>query len=60
MRDYSLTITDHPPKSLIVHIFAQQSQLPAFMLGEFQLDTSEGFSDFMYQVGVNWFTRTVK
>ena len=46
--------------SLIVNIFAQQSQLPAFMLGEFQLDTSEGFSDFMYQVGVNWFTRTVK
>ena len=45
---------------LFVNIFAQQNQLPLFMLGEFKLDTSEGFSDFMKQVGVSWITRQVK
>ena len=45
--------------SLIVNIYAQQNQLPAYMLGEFQLDTSKGFTAFMTQVGVNWFTRAV-
>ena len=30
------------------------------MLGEFQLETSEGFSDYMYEIGVNWFTRQVR
>lgn len=30
------------------------------MLGDFQLETSEGFSDYMYEIGVNWFTRQVR
>merc|ERR1712045_90658 len=36
-----------------------QSPLPEYMLGDFQLETSEGFSDYMYEIGVNWFTRTI-
>merc|ERR1719422_1057251 len=36
-----------------------QSPLPQYMLGEFQLETSEGFSDYMYEIGVNWFTRQI-
>ena len=30
------------------------------MLGDFQLETSEGFDDYMYGIGVNWFTRKVR
>ena len=33
--------------------------LPEYMLGKFQLETSEGFSDFMYKMGVGWFQRSV-
>ena len=29
------------------------------MLGKFQLETSEGLSDFMYKMGVGWFQRSV-
>ena len=29
------------------------------VLGKYQLETSEGFSDFMSEIGVNWFTRQV-
>merc|ERR1719150_3575734 len=36
-----------------------QSPLPQYMLGEFQLETTEGFSDYMYEIGVNWFTRQI-
>ena len=35
----------------------QQQTLPDFMLGEFKMETSEGFEDFLYEIGVNWFTR---
>ena len=35
------------------------AQLQANMLGQYQLQTSEGFNDFMYEIGVNWFTRQV-
>ena len=30
------------------------------MLGDFQLETSEGFDNYMYEIGVNWFTRKVE
>merc|ERR1711936_967828 len=36
-----------------------QSPLPQYMLGKFQLETSKGFSDYMYETGVNWFTRSI-
>merc|ERR1712168_289666 len=29
------------------------------MLGEYVLETSEGFDDYMWQLGVNWFTRKI-
>ena len=34
--------------------------LPEYMLGEYVLETSEGFDDYMWQLGVNWFTRKVR
>ena len=33
--------------------------LPAFMIGDFQMETSEGFNDFMYELGVNFVTRNI-
>merc|ERR1712123_487404 len=33
--------------------------LPNYMLGKFQLETSEGMSDFMYKMGVGWFQRSI-
>merc|ERR1712038_2058830 len=33
--------------------------LPAFMIGDFQMETSEGFNDFMYEMGVNFVTRNI-
>ena len=38
----------------------QESPLPPYMLGKFQLETSKGFDDFMYEINVNWFTRKVR
>merc|ERR1711913_225962 len=38
---------------------APQAPLPNYMLGDFQLETSEGFEDYMYEIGVNWFTRKI-
>ena len=38
---------------------AQEPPIPAHMLGKFQLETSEGFDDFMYEINVGWFTRKV-
>ena len=32
---------------------------PTKMLGSYQLETSEGFTDLMYELGVSWFTRQV-
>jgi len=29
------------------------------VLGKYQLETSEGFSNFMSEIGVNWFTRQI-
>ena len=45
--------------SLVALSIQQQAPLPNYMLGEFQLETSQGFEDFMYEIGVNWFTRKV-
>ena len=36
-----------------------QDALPAYMLGDFDLETTSGLNDFMYAVGVGWFTRRV-
>ena len=36
-----------------------QETLPDFMLGEFQLETSEGFEDYLYEIGINWFNRKI-
>ena len=33
--------------------------VPEIMLGSFQMETSEGFDEFMYELGVNMFTRLV-
>ncbi|XP_023349513.1 fatty acid-binding protein [Eurytemora carolleeae] len=34
-------------------------QLPEAMIGEFKLESSEGFTDFMYELGVDWFKRNI-
>ena len=33
--------------------------LPAIMIGDFQMETSEGFNDFMYELSVNIVTRNI-
>ena len=33
--------------------------MPEFMIGDFQMETSEGFNDFMYEMGVNFVTRNI-
>ena len=33
--------------------------VPEMMLGSFQMETSEGFDEFMYEMGVNMFTRLI-
>ena len=33
--------------------------LPAVMIGDFQMETSEGFNDFMYELSVNIVTRNI-
>ena len=33
--------------------------LPALMIGDFQMETSEGFNDFMYELSVNILTRNI-
>merc|ERR1712002_63146 len=33
--------------------------LPSFMLGSFQLETTENFDEFMKELGVNWLTRNI-
>merc|ERR1712241_1185855 len=45
--------------SLAISAIAAQAPLPNYMLGDFQLETSEGFDDYMYEIGVNWFTRKI-
>ena len=44
---------------ILVSSLTSAEQLPANMLGKYQLETSEGFSNFMSEIGVNWFTRQV-
>merc|ERR1712080_446895 len=34
-------------------------RLPEFMIGDFQMETSEGFNDYMYELGVNIVTRNI-
>ena len=38
-------------------ILGQKQTLPEFMLGEFKMETSEGFEDFLYEIGINWLNR---
>ena len=38
-------------------ILGVEQTLPHYMLGEFKMETSEGFEDFLYEIGVNWFNR---
>merc|ERR1712241_914156 len=45
--------------SLAISAIAAQAPLPNYMLGDFQLETSEGFENYMYEIGVNWFTRKI-
>merc|ERR1712117_704733 len=33
--------------------------IPDIMVGDFQMETSEGFDEFMYEMGVNIFTRKI-
>ena len=33
--------------------------LPSYMEGNFILETSDGFNDYMYEIGVSYFTRKV-
>ena len=42
---------------LLLPSLAFAAQLPEHMLGQYQLETSEGFTAFMSEIGVNWFTR---
>merc|ERR1711981_169267 len=44
---------------LAISATAAQAPLPNYMLGDFQLETSEGFDNYMYEIGVNWFTRKI-
>merc|ERR1712233_161896 len=44
---------------LLISTLVRAEQLPAQWLGKYQLETSEGFSDFMSEIGVNWFTRQI-
>merc|ERR1711994_1168228 len=44
---------------LLISAIAAQAPLPNYMLGDFQLETSEGFDNYMYEIGVNWFTRKI-
>ena len=34
--------------------------LPSKIIGDFQRESSEGFDEFMYEIGVNMFTRTIE
>ena len=44
---------------LLVPSVVVADQMPAEWLGKYQLETSQGFSAFMTEIGVNWFTRQV-
>merc|ERR1711970_950032 len=44
---------------LLVSSLVTAEQLPAQWLGKYQLETSEGFTAFMTEIGVNWFTRQI-
>merc|ERR1712213_143996 len=44
---------------LLLPSLAFAAQLPEHLVGQYQLETSEGFNDFMHEVGVSWFTRKI-
>merc|ERR1711981_1371815 len=44
---------------ILVSSLITAEQLPAQWLGKYQLETSEGFTAFMTEIGVNWFTRQI-
>ena len=48
-------------RALLFSLFISSiaAQLPPNMLGKYKLHSSEGFDDFMSEIGVNWLTRTV-
>ena len=45
---------------LALPCLAMRGNFPDKMVGTYQLETSQGFSDLMYDLGVNWFTRQVR
>merc|ERR1712150_223293 len=51
----SPALTKEPPAPTPIPTMA----LPAVMIGDFQMETSEGFNDFMYELSVNFATRTI-
>merc|ERR1712026_57973 len=50
MGSQALTEEQHTPSNMA---------LPTNMIGDFQMETSEGFNDFMYEMGVNIVTRNI-
>merc|ERR1712117_240353 len=50
MGSQALTEEQHTPSNMA---------LPTNMIGDFQMETSEGFNDFMYELGVNIVTRNI-
>merc|ERR550519_791493 len=44
---------------ILVSTLVRADQMPANWLGQYQLETSEGFTAFMSEIGVNWFTRQI-
>merc|ERR1712058_74631 len=47
----------NPPTERIPSVIPMA--LPDYMLGSFQMESSEGFDEFMYELGVNMFTRKI-
>jgi len=44
---------------LVSFLAGASANLPNYMLGEYVLETSDGFDNYMWQLGVNWFTRKI-
>ena len=45
--------------AVVAAVAQPEGALPAYMLGRYVLQTSEGFSDFMYRIDIGWFQRAV-
>lgn len=44
---------------ILIPLVAGSQTLPEYMLGKYQLETSEGFDNFMYELGVRWIKRKI-